>query len=71
MEDYLVAKEKLKELDLKDLEAVKIRAKAQSLEQGERSTRYFYSLEKSRRADQTICVLTKKILILFLNCKTC
>ena len=60
MEEYLVAKEKLKELDLKDLEAVKIRAKAQYLEEGERSTRYFYSLEKSRRADQTIRVLTKE-----------
>lgn len=60
MEDYLVAKEKLKELELKDLESVKIRAKAQFLEEGERSTRYFYSLEKSRRADQTIRVLTKE-----------
>ena len=60
LEDYLVAKENLKELELKDLEAVKIRAKAQFLEEGERSTRYFYSLEKSRRADQTIRVLTKE-----------
>ena len=60
MEEYLVAKEILKELDLKDLEAVKFRAKVQFLEEGERSTRYFYSLEKSRRADQTICVLTKE-----------
>ena len=34
VEEYLVAKEKLKELDLKDLEAVKIRAKAQFLEKG-------------------------------------
>ena len=50
----------MKDLDLKDLEAVKIRAKAQFLEEGERSTRYFYSLEKSRRADQTIRVLTKE-----------
>ena len=60
IEEYLVAKEKLKGLDLKDLEAVKIRTKAQFLEEGERSTRYFYSLEKSRRADQTIRVLTKQ-----------
>lgn len=60
IEEYLVAKEKLKGLDLKDLEAVKIRTKAQFLEEGERSTRYFYSLEKSRRADQTIRVLTKE-----------
>ena len=60
IEEYFVAKEKLKELDLKDLEAVKIRAKKQFLEEGERSTRYFYSLEKSRRADQTIRILTKE-----------
>ena len=60
IEVYLLAKEKLKELDLKDLEATKIRAKAQFMEEGERSTRYFYSLEKSRRADQTIRVLTKE-----------
>ena len=39
IEEYLVAKEKLKELDAKDLEAVKIRAKAQFLEEGERNTR--------------------------------
>jgi len=60
LEDYLVAKGKLKELELKDLEAVKIRAKVQFLEEGERSTRYFYSPEKSRRADQTIRLLTKE-----------
>jgi len=60
LEDYLVAKEKLKELEIKDLEVVKIRAKAQLLEEGERTTRYFYSLEKSRRADQTIRGSTKQ-----------
>ena len=37
----------------------KVRTKAQCLEEGERSTHYFYSLKKSRRADQTIHVLTK------------
>lgn len=60
IEQYLLAKEKLKQLDLEDLEAVKIRAKAQFMEEGERSTRYFYSLEKCRRADQTIRSLTKE-----------
>lgn len=60
IEEYLLAKEKLKELDLKDLEVTKIRAKAQFMEEGERSTCYFYSFEKSRRADQTIRVLTKE-----------
>lgn len=29
------------------------------MEEGERSTHYFYSLEKSKRADQTIHTLTK------------
>ena len=59
IEQYLLAKETLKQLELKDLEAIKIRTKAQFLEEGERSTRYFFSLEKSRKTDQTIRVLTK------------
>ena len=59
IENYLLAKETLKQFELKDLEATKIRSKAQFLEEGERSTRYFYSLEKSRKAEQTIRVLTK------------
>ena len=29
------------------------------MEEGEKSTRYFFSLEKSRKANQTISVLTK------------
>ena len=44
---------------MKDLEATKIRAKAQFMEEGEKSARYFFSLEKSRKANQTIRVLTK------------
>ena len=44
---------------MKELEATKIRAKAQFMEEGEKSTRYFFPLEKSRKADQTIRVLTK------------
>ena len=59
IENYLLAKEKLKQLELKDLEAIKIKTKARFLEEGERSTRYFYSLEKSRQASQTIHLLTK------------
>ena len=47
---YFLKKEELKQLDLKELESVKIRAKAQFLEEGEESTRYFYSLEKARKA---------------------
>ena len=59
IEKYLLAKEKLKQLELKDLEATKIKTKAQILEEGEWTTRYFYSLEKCRKAEQTIRVLTK------------
>ena len=58
-ENFLHAKNKLKELDLRELEAVKIRAKARFLEEGEQSTRYFYSLEKHRQADQSITTLTR------------
>lgn len=36
-----------------------MKAKARFLEEEERSTRYFYSLEKSRQAKQTIRILTK------------
>ena len=59
IERYLFVKEKIKQLDLKDLDAIKVRTKAQFIEEGEKSTRYFFSLEKSRRADQTIRTLTK------------
>ena len=59
IEKYLLAKEKLKQLDCKELEATKIRVKAQYLEEGEKSTRYCLSREKTRRADQTIKMLTK------------
>ena len=45
---YLLPKEKLKQLDCKELEATKIRVKAQYLEEGEKSTRYFLSLENSK-----------------------
>ena len=59
IEQYLLAREELKKLDLKDLEATKIRAKAQFEEEGEKSTRYFFSLEKCQRAEQCIRILTK------------
>ena len=54
IEQYLLKKEELKRLDLKELESVKIRAKAQFLEEGEKSTRYFFSLEKARKAGQPL-----------------
>ena len=53
IERYLSAKEKLRQLELVDLEAIKVRTKARFIEEGEKSTRYLFSLEKSRRADQT------------------
>ena len=56
IEQYRLKKEELRQLDLKQLESIKIRAKAQFLEEGEKSTRYFYSLEKARKAGQTIRV---------------
>ena len=54
-----MAKEKLKDLATKDLEATKIRTKARFFEEGRRSTRYFYSLEKRHKAEHSIKVLTK------------
>ena len=59
IEQYLLAKENLKQLELKEFESNKIRAKAQFIEEGEKSTHYFFTLEKSHRTNQTIRVLTK------------
>ena len=60
IEQYLLTKEKLKQLDLRDLEANKIRAKGLFSEEGEGSTRYFFSLEKKRKAEKTIRLLTRE-----------
>ena len=59
VEKYLLAKQQLSDLDQHDLEAVKIRAKARSAER-EKSTRYFYSLEKKKQANKCIQTLTKE-----------
>lgn len=59
IEQYLLAKQRLHQFELDDLEAIKIRTKARFSEEGEKSTKYFYNLEKSRQADQTIKILTK------------
>ena len=59
VEKYLLAKQQLSDLEQRDLEAVKIRAKARLAEEGEKSTRYFYSLEKKKQADKSIQTLTK------------
>ena len=59
IERFLLVKEKLKQLDIRNLECTKIRAKARFMEEGEKSSRYLFSLEKQRKADHTIKVLTK------------
>ena len=51
---YLLAKQQLSDLEQCDLDAVKLRAKARFAEEGEKSTRYFYSLEKKKQADKSI-----------------
>ena len=56
---FLLVKEKLKQLHIRDLESTKIRVKARFMKEGEKSSRYFFSLEKQRKADHTIRVLTK------------
>ena len=59
MENYLTTKELLSQFELKDLEATKIRAKARFVEQGERSTQYFFNLEKRQQDSHTINTLTR------------
>ena len=59
IEQYLLAWEELKKLDRKELEATKIRAKAQFDEEKERSTLYFFSLKKCRCAEHCIHILMK------------
>ena len=56
---YLQAKTELQRLHQKDLDALKIRTQIQYAEEGEKSTRYFYSLERQHQTKQTINVLTK------------
>ena len=59
VEKYLLAKQQLSDFEQRDLEAVKLRAKARFAEDGEKSSRYFYSLEKKKQADKRITTLTK------------
>ena len=59
IENYFSAKEKLKQFELEEWESIQLRSKACFLEKGECSTRYFHSLEKKQKADQTIRLLTK------------
>ena len=57
IERFLLVKEKLKQLEIRDLESTKIRAKARFMEDGE-EIRVTSSLQKQRMADHTIRVLT-------------
>ena len=59
VERYLTAKQKLRQFELAELDAVKIRTKPRYSEPDENSTKYFYNLEKSRQADKSIKLLTK------------
>ena len=56
---FLQAKTELQQLHQKDLDALKIRTQIRYAEEGEKSTRYFYSLEKRNHTQQTINVLMK------------
>ena len=56
---YLQAKTELQQLHQKDLDALKIRTQIKYAEEGEKSMRYFYSLERQNQTKQTINVLTK------------
>ena len=60
IEQFLLVKEKLKQLDIRDLKSTKIRSKARFMEDGEKSSRYFFSLEKQRKANHTIKVITRE-----------
>ena len=74
-ENYLLAKQKLtvleqRDLEQRDLEAVKIRTKARFTEEGEKSTGYVYSLEKKKQADKSIHSPQKRISTLSLQLVT-
>ena len=56
---YLQAKVELQQLHQRELDAVKIRTQIKFAEEGEKSTRYFYSLERRNQTQQAINVLTK------------
>ena len=49
----------MKQFELKVLEAIKIRSKAWFVEEGEKSTWFFFSLEKRRHSAENIRVLMK------------
>ena len=58
-EQYLEAKSKLQQYHLQETAAAALKTKIQYTEEGEKTTRHFYSLERQRQTKQTINVLTK------------
>ena len=58
-EGYLQAKNELQHYHLNQMAAIAARTKIQYAEEGEKSTRYFFSLENQQKTKQTIKVLTK------------
>ena len=58
-EAYLQAKNELQHYHLNQMAAIAARTKIQYTEEGEKSTRYFFSLENQQKTKQTIKVLTK------------
>lgn len=56
-ERFLLAK-KLKQLDIRDIASTKLLAKARFVEEGEKSSRYFCSLDKQQKAEHTMRILT-------------
>ena len=55
---YLDAKAQLREFETQDLEALTIRTHTRYHEEGEKSTRYFLSLEKAVQSKQTLNILS-------------
>ena len=58
-EAYLQAQIELQRFHLDDMAAIAARTKIKYAEEGEKSTRYSYSLESQRQTKQTIKLLTK------------
>ena len=52
-------KVELQQLHQRELDAVKIRTQIKFVEEGEKSTRYFYSLERRNQTQRAINVLRK------------
>ena len=58
-EAYLQAKTELQHYHLSELDALTTRTQTRYTEEGEKSTRYFYSLERRQQTKHTISMLTK------------